>query len=121
MYTIQDLFDNPSDYIRCETQEDLELFRNACERAGYGEGTFNIIIEHARDRIKKGHAYLIRSNPTGITNKFNGMDGGFRDKFQRVYGHQDLYKNPVRAEELCAIDSSEQSFNLDLFNQMLGV
>lgn len=74
---------------------------------------------------------MIRADPTGgpdlrdlsrvFTDKFNGLTESSRDKFRSHNGRSSFYKNCIRAEELCMSDSSESSFDLDLFKQMLGV
>lgn len=122
MYTIQDLFDNPSDCIRCETQEDVELFRNACEHAGYAEDVFHITIGMAKSFIRLGAAYLIRADTARTTlREFVGLSELTIDKFRESSRFPNLYINQIRAVELSAPNSEENSFNLDLFNQMLGV
>lgn len=122
MYTIQDLFDNPGDYILCETLEDVELFRNACEQSGYAEDAFRDIIRLARNYISSGRNYMIRSDFMGFLGEFNGLVESSRDNF-RGYGggFSHLYKNCIRTKELCIPGFNETSFNPDLFNQMLGV
>lgn len=115
MYTIQDLFDNPSDCIRCETPEDVELFRNVCEQAGYAENAFINTIKIAKNFIRLGAAYLIRADTARTTlMEFVGLS-------ELTIKPPNLYINQIRAGELSAPNSEENSFNLDLFNQMLGV
>ena len=122
MYTIQDLFDNPSDCIRCETPEDVELFRNVCEQAGYAEDAFINTVRIAKNFIRLGAAYLIRADTARTAlREFVGLSELTIDKVRGSSKSLTLYINQIRAGELSAPNSEENSFNLDLFNQMLGV
>ena len=52
---------------------------------------------------------------------FVGLSELALDKVRSLSKFSNLYINQIKAGELSAPNSEEDSFNLDLFNKMLGV